>query len=247
MNRNDQTTGTSTAPVFFGARSEDSALFRVDAGAMAPAAAGALRGASESSGYIAVGDYTAERDRDAASASQFEANAGLGELSAASAMIRPVLRDDAPTSHVSRGLLQGAIAAVSVAIVTGLFGIAYHGMPAPQQPRSVPVAAPMLMELESEPTPQTDDDEAEAADEPADELATDDDDDRILDDEETAALTAGGHTVGKTHGNGDAALLGPEPEAAGPEAQGFGWDNPKMSGKAANAVTSGLEGAWTTH
>ncbi|GGO50417.1 catalase-peroxidase [Roseovarius pacificus] len=68
-----------------------------------------------------------------------------------------------------------------------------------------------------------------------------------MDDEETAALTAGGHTVGKTHGNGDASLLGPDPEAAGPEMQGMGWDNPKMEGKAANAVTSGLEGAWTTH
>ncbi|MBU3258953.1 catalase/peroxidase HPI [Roseovarius sp. PS-C2] len=68
-----------------------------------------------------------------------------------------------------------------------------------------------------------------------------------MDDEETAALTAGGHTVGKTHGNGDASLLGPDPEAAGPEMQGMGWDNPKMDGKAANVVTSGLEGAWTTH
>ena len=68
-----------------------------------------------------------------------------------------------------------------------------------------------------------------------------------MNDEETAALTAGGHTVGKTHGNGDAALLGAEPEGAGPEMQGLGWDNPKMGGKAAKAVTSGLEGAWTTH
>ncbi|MCR8547384.1 catalase/peroxidase HPI [Salipiger sp. P9] len=68
-----------------------------------------------------------------------------------------------------------------------------------------------------------------------------------MNDEETAALTAGGHTVGKTHGNGDAALLGADPEAAGPEMQGLGWANPKMGGKAANAVTSGLEGAWTTH
>ena len=68
-----------------------------------------------------------------------------------------------------------------------------------------------------------------------------------MNDEETAALTAGGHTVGKTHGNGDAALLGAEPEGAGPEMQGLGWDNPKMDGKAAKAVTSGLEGAWTTH
>jgi len=68
-----------------------------------------------------------------------------------------------------------------------------------------------------------------------------------MNDEETAALTAGGHTVGKTHGNGSAEALGPEPEAAGPEMQGLGWDNPNMDGKAANAVTSGLEGAWTTH
>ena len=68
-----------------------------------------------------------------------------------------------------------------------------------------------------------------------------------MNDEETAALTVGGHTVGKCHGNGDASTLGPEPEAAGPEMQGFGWDNPNMKGKAANAVTSGIEGAWTTN
>ncbi len=68
-----------------------------------------------------------------------------------------------------------------------------------------------------------------------------------MDDEETAALTCGGHTVGKCHGNGDAATLGPEPEAADVEAQGFGWVNPNLDGKAANAVTSGLEGAWTTN
>ena len=67
-----------------------------------------------------------------------------------------------------------------------------------------------------------------------------------MNDEETAALTAGGHTVGKTHGNGDAALLGPAPEAAGLEMQGLGWANPEMNGKAARAVSSGLEGAWTT-
>ncbi|MGR3375100.1 catalase/peroxidase HPI [Salipiger abyssi] len=67
-----------------------------------------------------------------------------------------------------------------------------------------------------------------------------------MNDEETAALTAGGHTVGKTHGNGDAEALGPDPEAAGPEMQGMGWANPNMHGKAANAVTSGLEGAWTS-
>jgi len=68
-----------------------------------------------------------------------------------------------------------------------------------------------------------------------------------MNDEETAALTAGGHTVGKTHGNGDADALGAEPESAGPEMQGLGWANPNLQGKAANAVTSGLEGAWTTH
>ncbi|MDR5901878.1 catalase/peroxidase HPI [Halomonas icarae] len=65
--------------------------------------------------------------------------------------------------------------------------------------------------------------------------------------EETAALTAGGHTVGKCHGNGDADALGPEPEAGGVEEQGLGWTNPNMGGKAANAVTSGIEGAWTTN
>jgi catalase-peroxidase len=66
-----------------------------------------------------------------------------------------------------------------------------------------------------------------------------------MDDEETVALTAGGHTVGKCHGNGREEELGPEPEAAPVEQQGFGWANPNMDGKAANAVTSGLEGAWT--
>ncbi|WP_339639565.1 catalase/peroxidase HPI [uncultured Parvibaculum sp.] len=68
-----------------------------------------------------------------------------------------------------------------------------------------------------------------------------------MDDEETAALTAGGHTVGKTHGNGDAALLGPDPESADVEEQGFGWANPNQNGLASNTVTSGLEGAWTSH
>lgn len=67
-----------------------------------------------------------------------------------------------------------------------------------------------------------------------------------MNDEETAALTAGGHTVGKTHGNGDAEALGADPEGAGPEMQGLGWSNPNQHGKAANAVTSGLEGAWTS-
>ncbi|HLV76349.1 MAG TPA: catalase/peroxidase HPI [Marinobacter sp.] len=68
-----------------------------------------------------------------------------------------------------------------------------------------------------------------------------------MNDEETAALTAGGHTVGKTHGNGDASVLGAEPEAAAVEEQGLGWSNPNMNGQASRVVTSGLEGAWTTH
>jgi len=68
-----------------------------------------------------------------------------------------------------------------------------------------------------------------------------------MNDEETAALTAGGHTVGKCHGNGDAAALSAEPEASDVESQGFGWNNPHMDGKASNAVTSGIEGAWTTN
>jgi catalase-peroxidase len=68
-----------------------------------------------------------------------------------------------------------------------------------------------------------------------------------MNDEETAALTAGGHTVGKAHGNGDAAKLGPEPEGAPIEDQGFGWLNKTGRGIGSDAVTSGLEGAWTTH
>ncbi len=68
-----------------------------------------------------------------------------------------------------------------------------------------------------------------------------------MNDEETVALTAGGHTVGKTHGNGDAGILGPDPEAAPVEAQGLGWSNPHKSGVGRYTVTSGLEGAWTTH
>ncbi|MFS8149260.1 catalase/peroxidase HPI [Vreelandella titanicae] len=68
-----------------------------------------------------------------------------------------------------------------------------------------------------------------------------------MNDEETAALTAGGHTVGKCHGNGDAAALSAEPEASDVENQGLGWGNPTMGGKASNAVTSGIEGAWTTN
>ena len=68
-----------------------------------------------------------------------------------------------------------------------------------------------------------------------------------MNDEETAALTCGGHTVGKAHGNGDAGALGVEPEAGDLENQGFGWLNPNMGGKAANSITSGIEGAWTTN
>ncbi|MGV6838828.1 MAG: catalase/peroxidase HPI [Planktomarina sp.] len=68
-----------------------------------------------------------------------------------------------------------------------------------------------------------------------------------MDDEETVALTAGGHTVGKAHGNGDAGALGPNPEAADLHEQGFGWTNPNASGHGRHTVTSGIEGAWTTH
>jgi len=68
-----------------------------------------------------------------------------------------------------------------------------------------------------------------------------------MDDEETVALTAGGHTVGKCHGNGDAKLLGPDPEAAGIEDQGLGWHNKTRRGVGRDTVTSGVEGAWTTH
>jgi catalase-peroxidase len=68
-----------------------------------------------------------------------------------------------------------------------------------------------------------------------------------MNDEETVALTAGGHTVGKCHGNGDASLLGPNPEAAGVEEQGFGWRNPTGKGHGRDTITSGIEGAWTTH
>lgn len=66
-----------------------------------------------------------------------------------------------------------------------------------------------------------------------------------MNDEETVALTAGGHTVGKAHGNGDAANNGPAPEAAPLEEQGFGWVNHTTRGIGRDAVTSGLEGAWT--
>ena len=68
-----------------------------------------------------------------------------------------------------------------------------------------------------------------------------------MNDEETVALTAGGHTVGKAHGNGDASTLGVEPEASEFETQGFGWMNPNNEGHGADTVTSGLEGAWTTN
>jgi catalase-peroxidase len=68
-----------------------------------------------------------------------------------------------------------------------------------------------------------------------------------MNDEETVALTAGGHTVGKCHGNGDAKLLGPDPEAAGIENQGLGWINTTKRGIGRDTVTSGIEGAWTTH
>ncbi|WP_405055262.1 catalase/peroxidase HPI [Acidiphilium acidophilum] len=68
-----------------------------------------------------------------------------------------------------------------------------------------------------------------------------------MNDEETVALTAGGHTVGKCHGNGNAADLGPAPEGAGPEEQGLGWMVHAHRGVGRDAVTSGLEGAWTTH
>ncbi len=67
-----------------------------------------------------------------------------------------------------------------------------------------------------------------------------------MNDEETVALTAGGHTVGKCHGNGDAGLLGPEPEAASVEDQGLGWMQKTRRGIGRDTVSSGIEGAWTT-
>ncbi|MDP1930793.1 MAG: catalase/peroxidase HPI [Gammaproteobacteria bacterium] len=66
-----------------------------------------------------------------------------------------------------------------------------------------------------------------------------------MDDEETVALVAGGHTFGKCHGAGDAALVGAEPEAAAIEEQGLGWKNAFGSGKGVHTITSGVEGAWT--
>ena len=68
-----------------------------------------------------------------------------------------------------------------------------------------------------------------------------------MNDEETVALTAGGHTVGKSHGNGDAANLGPAPEEAGLHEQGLGWMNHTTRSVGRDTVTSGIEGAWTAH
>jgi catalase-peroxidase len=68
-----------------------------------------------------------------------------------------------------------------------------------------------------------------------------------MNDEETVALTAGGHTVGKAHGNGRADLLGPAPEGGDIADQGFGWVSKNGTGRGKDAVTSGLEGAWTTN
>jgi catalase-peroxidase len=68
-----------------------------------------------------------------------------------------------------------------------------------------------------------------------------------MNDEETVALAAGGHTVGKAHGNGDAGAVGPAPEGADLESQGLGWSNPNGKGVGRDTVSSGIEGAWTTN
>ncbi|WP_299792641.1 catalase/peroxidase HPI [uncultured Marivita sp.] len=68
-----------------------------------------------------------------------------------------------------------------------------------------------------------------------------------MNDEETAALTCGGHTVGKAHGNADGTTIGDAPEGCPVYSQGFGWDNPGQGGVASKAFTSGIEGAWTQH
>ena len=68
-----------------------------------------------------------------------------------------------------------------------------------------------------------------------------------MDDEETVALTAGGHTFGKSHGAGPASHVGPEPEGAPIEEQGFGWKSDYKSGLGRDAITSGIEGAWTSN